>query len=506
MMRKTTFFFLLLAISNVTAFAQTSTSSVAFTTRDRGGVVVETAGGTGALTVGYGRVQPSSSTTPAGVAVFGLRQNGVLVSEAGVPGLFTVISGRTYAEASALTNTGVAFVNSIPSPINIIFNFTDQQGTDLGQGNFTLGANSQITKFITESPFRISGNFAGTLTFSASAPVAVIALRTFINERSEFLMTTQPVTSLPDFLSGSPFTMAHFAYGGGWKTSVILVNTSDAVLTGSVQFLSEGTATVAGAPISLSVNGVLAASFSYNLRARSSVKLETTAPAGAALQVGSVLVTPTVGTNSPAGFAVFSQFNNGATVSQATVQVQQPGNAFRSYVEVSCRVPATVGCGVDPSPTVPKPGQIQSALAISNSSSTAATLNLELTLLDGTPTGLTASVVVPPSGHVSRFIQELFPTLSLPFRGIVRLSTGGQVSIVNERTRYNERVDLLITTMPVTSETSSSTSVDMFFPVVADGGGYSTQFILYSGITGQSTTGTLNFFSPSGQPLNVNIR
>ena len=94
MMRKTTFFFLLLGIGNVTAFAQTSTSSVAFTTRDRGGVVVETAGGTGALTVGYGRVQPSSSTTPAGVAVFGLRQNGVLVSEAGVPGLFYV-SHRT---------------------------------------------------------------------------------------------------------------------------------------------------------------------------------------------------------------------------------------------------------------------------------------------------------------------------------------------------------------------------------------------------------------------------
>src|SRR6266436_7478876 len=95
-MRKTTFFFLLLGIGNVTAFAQTSTSSVAFTTRDRGGVVVETAGGTGALTVGYGRVQPSSSTTPAGVAVFGLRQNGVLVSEAGVPGFFFIIGGRTY--------------------------------------------------------------------------------------------------------------------------------------------------------------------------------------------------------------------------------------------------------------------------------------------------------------------------------------------------------------------------------------------------------------------------
>jgi len=489
-------FWLLLGISNVTAFAQTSTSSVVYTTRDRGGVVIETAGGTGALVVGYSRAQPSSSTTPAGVAVFGLRQNGVLVSEAGVPGLFTMIGGRTYAEVSGLTNTGVAFVNTIPSPINITFNFTDQNGNDLSQGSFTLGPNAQLTRFLSESPFSISG-FVGTLTFSASGPVAAIAVRTLINERSEFLMTTQPVIPLPASLSASPFTMTHFAFGGGWKTSVILVNTTDGTLNGSVQFLSEGTASAAGAPITLSVNGVVASSFSYTVRRRSSVKLETTVPAAAALQAGSVLVTPAAGSNAPAAFAVFSQFSNGATVSQATVQVQQPGNTFRTYVEVSSRLT--------------EPGQIQSAIAISNSSSTAATVNLELTNLDGTPTALTASVVVPPSGHVSRFMLELFPTLSIPspeipFRGILRFSSGGQVSIVSERTRYNERLDLLITTMPVTSETSPVTSADLLFPVFADGGGYSTQFILYSGSTSQSTTGNLNFFSSSGQPINVNIR
>jgi hypothetical protein len=492
-MRKTIRLILLVfAIGNVAAFAQTSTSSVAYTTRDRGGMVVETAGGTGALIVGYGRVQPSSSTTPAGVAIFGLRQNGVLVSEAGVAGLFTMVAGRTYAEVNGPTNTGVAFANTTAAPIVVTFNFTDQNGTDLAQGNFTMAANTQITKFVTESPFSIGGSFSGTLTFNATAPVAVLALRTLINERGEFLMTTQPVTPLPESISASPFAMAHFAYGGGWKTSVILVNSTDFALSGSVQFFNEGTATVAGQPITLSVNGQTAASFNYTVRARSSVKLETTAPVGAALQVGSVQVTPSSGSNSPAGFAVFSQTNNGATVSQATVQVQQPGNAFRTYVEVTSRVPQT--------------GQIQSAVAISNSSSTAATVNFELPSLDGTATGLNASVLVPASGHVSRFVHELFPTVSLPFRGILRVSTGGQVSIVSERTRYNERLDLLITTMPVTNEASQSTSADMLFPVVADGSGYSTQFILFSGIAGQSTTGNLRFFAPNGQPMNVNIR
>ena len=53
------------------AIAQTTTSSVPYSTPDHGGTVIETAGGTDRIVVVYGRVQPSSSTTPSGVAIFG---------------------------------------------------------------------------------------------------------------------------------------------------------------------------------------------------------------------------------------------------------------------------------------------------------------------------------------------------------------------------------------------------------------------------------------------------
>jgi hypothetical protein len=48
---------------------------------------IETAGDVNAAArsqtvIGYGRVQPASSTAPAGAAIIGYRQNGVLVSEA----------------------------------------------------------------------------------------------------------------------------------------------------------------------------------------------------------------------------------------------------------------------------------------------------------------------------------------------------------------------------------------------------------------------------------------
>src|SRR5207244_278583 len=69
------------------AIAQSTTSSVPYSTPDRGGTIIETAGGSDRIMVGYGRVQPSSGTTPSGVAIFGFRQNGVLVTEAGVPGM-----------------------------------------------------------------------------------------------------------------------------------------------------------------------------------------------------------------------------------------------------------------------------------------------------------------------------------------------------------------------------------------------------------------------------------
>ena len=76
------------------------------------------------------------------------------------------------------------------------FFFTDENGVNFGQDDFDLEANSQIAKFLDEAPFNGVLPITGTLTFSSTAPVSVIALRGFTNERSEFLMTTMPVSDL----------------------------------------------------------------------------------------------------------------------------------------------------------------------------------------------------------------------------------------------------------------------------------------------------------------------
>jgi hypothetical protein len=472
-------------------FAQTGTSSVQYFTPDRGGMVVQTAGATNnTVLVGYARVQPSASTTPSAAAIFDLRQNGVLVAEAAVPGMTAITSGRMYAEVNGPVNTGVAFANPNDAPVTISFSFTDQNGNDFRQGSFVLAPDAQTAKFLSELPFRAS-NFAGTFTFNASAPIGIISLRTVLNERGEFLVFAQPVTPLPDTLSASTIVLGHFANGGGWTTEVILVNTSDAAISGTVQFFNEGTPAVPGTPVTLAVNGQVASSFRYSIRPRSSAKLDTVAPAGAPTQVGSIRVIPDTGTVAPAASAVFSLFQNGVTVTRAAVQTPLPGVAFRTYVEVN----STAGV----------PGAIQSGIAISNDSATAATVNFELTGLDGLNTGMTASVVVPATGHVSKFVHELFPSLSLPFRGILRVSSASSIVVIALRVRDNERGDFMVTTTPVANEASPSSTTELIFPQIADQGGYSTQFILFSGVFGQSTIGTLRFFNQTGQPLNLTL-
>ena len=52
-------------------------------------------------------------------------------------------------------------------------------------------------------------------------------------------MTTLPVTDLSTPPTADTIVFPHFADGGGWTTQIILVNASDSVLTGTVQFLNQ---------------------------------------------------------------------------------------------------------------------------------------------------------------------------------------------------------------------------------------------------------------------------
>jgi hypothetical protein len=157
------------------------------------------------------------------------------------------------------------------------------------------------------------------------------------------------------------------------------------------------------------------------------------------------------------------------------------------------------------------PGATQDALAIANSSVTPATVNFELFNGDGTSTGLTASITVPGLGHAGIFVHQLFPTMNLtlqedvPFRGLIRITSFSTIAVANFRTHINELGNFLMTSTVTTNEGSPSTTAELFFPQILDGGGFATQFVLFSGVADQATTGTLRFVSQNGQALSLSF-
>src|SRR5205823_6002141 len=122
-----------------------------------------------------------------------------------------------------------------------------------------------------QPPFNGSSGLRGSFTFTASLPVSVIALRGFTNERSEFLITTLPVADLSAAASTDATLFPHLAVGGGWGTNILLVNTTDALMSGFVQFTLNPPSCV-GVPLSACIPPPLGPQ-DYSIPARSSVQM-----------------------------------------------------------------------------------------------------------------------------------------------------------------------------------------------------------------------------------------
>jgi hypothetical protein len=445
--------------------------------------------GTGALSIGHAKIETTTGTTPSGIAIFGYRPAGVLLTEAGVPDSPLITSGRIYGEVSegGIVNTGLAIANPNDQITTVNFILTDAAGAIVKTGSRTIGPRAQVAEFLNQDPYSSGNGFLGTLTFTSTSPVGVIALRSLTNERDDFLITTLPVIDLSKGASTGTQVVPHFAVGDGWQTQIILVNPTDSAQSGTFQFLGPGSGSTAAAPATVTIDGTAASSASYTVAARSSRKIVVSA-AGTGLTYGSVRIVPANAGPSPTPLVIFGYKPGPFTLSEAGVPVTM-GTAFRMYVEAT---PAPV---------------ILSGVAIANTTNTASTVTLQLMTLSGMPVGASSTRTVPASGQVVGYLSDFFPNLPQPFQGVLRVSTSSAtVSVVALRQRYNERGDYLITTTPPTLETATPTPTARSFPHFVNGGGYTTQFILFSGTAGQTSTGNMRFYNQSGNPLPVSLR
>ncbi len=97
---------------------------------------------------------------------------------------------------------------------------------------------------------RISGlpaGFRGILDVVSSSPFVALTLRSLVNERGDFLLTTFPVADMNTPVP-SPVVIPQFADGGGFTTEFILLNTGPSGKS-ALSFFGDS-----GAPIAISLN------------------------------------------------------------------------------------------------------------------------------------------------------------------------------------------------------------------------------------------------------------
>ena len=464
----------------------TDADPLSYSIAQRSGVAMTSQGGFGATTIGYARIQPfNGTTTPAGLAIFGFRQNDTLATEAAIPASGRITAGRIFAEFERGVNTGIAIVNPNDFPVTLNFYFTNSNGQNSAVGLTTIAANGQLARFLNESPFSPSiSNYLGTLTFIASAPVSAIALRSLTNECSEFLLTTLPVIDLSaafETQETGPIVIPQYAQGGGWTTQILLVNPTDHALHGSIEFFGPGSSVSPGRPTS--------APLSYTVPARSSIKVRTAGESSSIL-TGWIRVVPDANNETPSGLAIFSFRRDGVTVGETGVGALRTGNAFRVYAQSEGNFNAG------------EPGSMQTGLAIANPSVNPAVVAFELKTFSGESTGVTGSVIVPANGQTSIFLRQIPGFVALPnaFQGVLRVSTASSsgISVFAFRGRYNERTDFLITATPPANEIDPVSTSELFFPNFVDGGGYTTQLILFNRSDNPTASGFLRFFTQTG--------
>src|SRR5262249_32857825 len=119
---------------------------------------------------------------------------------------------------------------------------------------------------------------------------------------------------------------------------------------------------------------------------------------------------------------------------------------------------------------------------------------------------------LPPNAHRAKFLHELqsiAPDLNLPsdfptgvLYGSLEITSTQPVSVLGLRLTTNQRGETLLTSTAVADLSQPLNNSPVYFPQVADGGGYTTTIIL-SNTAGTTETGTIAIFDDTGAPLLV---
>jgi hypothetical protein len=216
-----------------------------------GGVFVfQSDGSSSDVHSGGAQVVPDPGTiTPVGAGIFGYTPGGILVTQSGTPSATPATHARIYVDMSGGHNTGLALANPGGSSMDVRISAFQMDGATPAGTNSSLihlAGNGHIAAFADQFISGLPNGFIGVLDISAPSPFAALTLRSLVNARGEFLLTTFPIADFSQAATG-PLVFPQIADGGGYQTQIILLNTSSTPSTVSVNYSGND-----GSPIKLS--------------------------------------------------------------------------------------------------------------------------------------------------------------------------------------------------------------------------------------------------------------
>jgi hypothetical protein len=465
-----------------------------------GANAVSTSGSGSTVQAGYATITMNSGDTPYSTAVFSITQNDVIVSEVGVPASPPTLAARIFidyrfpspgktARRDALlnpVNTGFAIVNRGEGTAHITYLLRDSSGASMGpMGHGELPVNQHRAKFISElqqiaPDFELAPDFPsvvqfGSLEVRSDQPISILALRLTTNSRGESLFTSTPVADLTEPVPTATLFFPQLVDGGGYRTMVMLLNTSGIAETGRLLMFGDEGSPLAVHPL----NGAAATSFTYTI-APGGLFLFQTDGSAPSVNVGSLQVIPDAGSPAPVGAGVFSYGPLGMLVTESGIPAAVMTTHARVYIDQS--------------------NGHQTGLAIAAPSNNG--MHVEVTAFqeDGVTGMGSGGIDLNVNGHIARFADEIINTLPSGFTGVLDITATAPFAALTLRSLTNTRGDFLLTTFPVADFERPAPS-PILFPQIADGGGYQTQLIFLS--TGGAASSMANFFGDDGLSLTV---
>jgi hypothetical protein len=444
-----------------------------------GAGVTSTLGNPGVLRSGYATLSVTTGSTPYATAVFSsASSDNIVVSEAAVPASPPTTSARIYVDyrsGAVNTNTGIAVVNPGKTTASITYTLRSAAGSVIATGHGSVAAGAHFAKFIDQlrdvaPDFVVPPDFQtvskyGSLDITANPALSVEALRLTLNQRGDSLLTTTPKADLTRSLDQATRYFPQFVNGGGYTTTVTLLNTSSSVETGTIKvFKDEGTQD---------------SSLAYSI-APGGVFVFQSNGAPAAAVVGSVQVVPDSNMFSPIGAGVLSYSQGGNLITESGIPAATLTNHALIYIDTSA-------------------GH-NTGIALAATATSGATLTLKAFQRNGsTPAGNSpAPVTLAANGHRAAFIEQFVPGLPPGFTGVLDISAATQFAALTLRSLVNARGDFLLTTFPIADANRDAAS-PVILPQVVDGAGYATQVIVLSPRGTASTS--LYFYDDSGAPV-----